>query len=156
MASPTPEQLAAYETTPSLITATIEGLSDAHLRYSPALDEWSIQEVLIHLPDSEAVGFTRLRKTIAEDNPTLPIYDEAAWAKNLVYTSQDHQLALQLFALMRHSSAALLRSIPVEAWERTAIHPERGTVTLYDIFTIYLEHGRIHLEQIETLKKALQ
>lgn len=156
MARPTPEQLDAYETTPSRIAVAIEGLSEADLRSIPGADEWSIQEVLIHLPDSEAVGFTRFRKTIAEDMPTLPLYDEAAWAKNLAYATQDRDLALKLFTLMRHSSAALLRLLPVEAWERTGIHPERGVITLYDIFTMYLEHGRIHLEQIETLKKALK
>lgn len=156
MSHPTLEQLDAYETTPSQIATAIEGLSETDLRYIPGTDEWSIQEVIIHLPDSESVGFMRLRKTIAEDKPTLPIYDEVAWAKNLAYATQDRHLALELFALMRHSSAALLRSIPVEAWECTGIHPERGVITLYDIFTFYLEHGRLHLEQIETLKKALK
>ncbi len=45
--------------------------------------------------------------------------------------------------------------LPPDAWERIAIHPVLGEINLHDIFTIYLEHGEIHLAQIEHLKQSL-
>jgi len=60
-----------------------------------------------------------------------------------------------LFTALRASSAALLRLLPAEAWERTSLHPEQGKMSVYDIFNLYAEHGDIHLHQIERLKQSL-
>ncbi len=153
MPIPTPEQFASYESTPSQLLAAIESLSEVSMKYRPVEEEWSIHEVIIHLADSEAMGFYRLRKTIAEEGSTLQVYDEGAWAKNLSYQSQDIPLASTLFAALRASSIALLRSLPVETWERTSMHAENGIMSLYDIFIVYLQHGNVHLQQIERLKQ---
>ena len=155
MPVPTIEQINAFEAIPSLIIAALAGLSESQLHEEPAPGEWSIHEVVIHLADSETFGFERIRKTIAEETPELQVYDEDAWARKLHYQRQEQHLALALFAAQRRSTAALLRMLPQEVWERTAIHPERGQVDLFDIFTIYLEHGGIHLAQIKHIKQCL-
>jgi len=155
MPAPTSEQLTIYETTPSRIAIALEGLSAAAMHHKPQEEDWSIHEVVIHLADSEAIGFWRLRKTLAEAESTLTGYDEAAWASNLAYQEQDRALALVLFTALRASSAALLRLLPAEAWERTSLHPEQGKMSVYDIFNLYAEHGDIHLHQIERLKQSL-
>lgn len=154
MPSATAELIDSYEAAPSSITAAIEGLTEAQLLYEPGEGEWSIHKVLIHLADSEAVGYWRIRKTLAEDEPELAVYDEARWANALNYNLQDRNLALKLFATLRSSSAALLRTIPQDAWERVGIHAENGRMTVYDLFNLYLKHGEVHLQQIERIKQA--
>ena len=149
------EQINAFEGVPSRIISIVEGLNESQMHAVPARGEWSIHEVVIHLGDIETFGFERLRKTIAEDKPTLQVYNEDAWARNLSYQRQERHLAFALFSSQRRSTAALLRMLPAETWERTAMHPERGEISLYDIFTIYLEHGEIHLAQIEQIKQSL-
>ncbi len=156
MSVPTPEQIHAFEAAPSQVAAAIAGLNAKQMQFSPADGEWSIHEVVVHLADSESVGFGRLRKTIAEEKPLVTVYDEEAWASNLMYHVQDYNLALTLFTALRRSTAALLRMLPAEAWERTCVHPERGVMSLYDVFQLYLDHGNVHLSQIERLKRALQ
>lgn len=155
MPGATAELIDTYEAVPSSIVAAIEGLTEAQLLHEPGEGEWSIHKVLIHLADSEAVGYWRIRKTLAEDEPELAVYDEAQWADALNYNLQDRNLALKLFAALRSSSAALLRIIPQEAWERTGIHVENGRMTVYDLFTTYLEHGEVHLRQIERIKQTV-
>ncbi|HLX39543.1 MAG TPA: DinB family protein [Ktedonobacteraceae bacterium] len=154
--TPTLEQINAFEAIPSLIISALTDLSEAQMHHVPGPGEWSIHEVVIHLGDSETFGFERLRKTIAEEKPALQVYDEDAWARNLSYQRQERHLSLALFSAQRRSTAALLRMLSPEIWKRTAMHPERGEINLYDIFTIYLEHGEIHLAQIEQLKQSLQ
>lgn len=155
MPAPTTEQINAFEGVPSRIISIIEGLNESQMHSVPAQGEWSVHEVVIHLGDSETFGFERLRKTIAEHKPTLQVYDEEAWARNLSYQRQERHYALALFSAQRRSTAALLRMLSPETWERTAIHPERGEINLYDIFMIYLEHGEIHLAQIKQIKQSL-
>ncbi len=155
MPMPTDEELRAYETTPERVVAALEGRSDAQLHSAPGVDEWSIHEIVIHLADSDMFGSERLRRTIAEERPTLQAYPEAAWAQRLLYRQQDRQLALDLFTAQRRATAALLRLLPAEAWERVGVHSEQGNTNLYALFKMYLQHGNIHLAQIEHVKERL-
>lgn len=155
MPIPTQAQFEAFSNAPAQFAALLSGLTEEQMQYVPAPGEWSIQMIIVHLADSEAVGYWRLRKTIAEPDSMLPVYDEATWAERLSYQTQERELALTLFAALRTSSTTLLRSLPDEAWELTGTHLERGTISLYDIFQIYLEHGQIHLQQIEQIKQYL-
>jgi DinB superfamily len=151
----TTEQINAYEEVPSQLIAALEGLNDGQMQYISAIGEWSIHEIVIHLADSEVIGHMRIRKTIAEPGSTLPAYDEEIWAGKLSYRLQEPALAIELFRALRASTAALLRALPAEPWQRTSLHPERGEMSLYDVFVLYLEHGEIHLQQIERIKQKL-
>ena len=155
MPVPTKEQLQEYEAACAQFTIAIADLNEEQLHHKPNENEWSVHDIIIHMGDSEVGCFWRVRKTIAEENSLLPIYDEEAWQKNLSYEKQDHTIALNLFMALRTSTASLFRSLPEEAWEKTSTHPERGKITLYDIFLIYVEHGQIHLDQINVLKQSL-
>ncbi len=151
----TAEQINAFEEAPERLIAVLEDLNDGQMQFVPAIGEWSIHEIVIHLADSEVIGHMRIRKTIAEAGSTLPIYDEETWAGKLSYRLQEPHLAIELFRALRASTAALLRALPAETWQRTAVHPERGEMSFYDVFVLYLEHGDIHLQQIERIKQAL-
>jgi hypothetical protein len=152
----TQEQMTAFAAIPAQIAEETQGLTAAQLTYKPNNDEWCIHEVLVHLADSEIVGSWRLRKTLTEENPTIESYEEATWATILKYDQQDCTQALELFALLRATNASLLDLVAADAWERTAIHQDRGSLTLYDLFITYLEHAQTHLQQIRTLKKAMK
>jgi DinB superfamily len=154
MPVPTPKQLDEYEMAPSSIMTALEGLDEAQIRQTPAENEWSIHEIVIHLADSETMGYMRLRMAIAQDTPLLPAYKEAVWAKRLKYDAQARGLALALFANLRAASAALLRTLTEEEWKRVAIHPECGRMSVCDLFDLYSEHGEIHLQQIERIKQT--
>src|SRR5579862_1914167 len=137
MSVPTPEQFHAYATVHERIAAAIAGLTSEQLQTNLTENEWSIQQVLLHLPDSEAVGYERIRRIIAEEHPTLQSFDEEAWARNLHYDQQDPRLALELFKLLRQNSAALLHHLPATAWERVGMHTENGVMSLYKVFQTY-------------------
>lgn len=153
MSIPTTEQINAYAQLPEQIMAAIADLNETQLQFVPAIGEWSIHEVVIHLADAEIVGYWRIRRVLAEPKPELPVYDEEVWASKLSYRIQDRSLALQLFTALRASTAALLRLLPEEAWQRIARHPERGELSVLDLFNTYAEHGEVHLQQIEQIKE---
>jgi len=152
---PTSEQIDTYEAAPAQFDSAITGLSEAQLLRVPAPGEWSIHEVLVHLPDSEVFAYERMRRVLAEEQPVLYAFSEEVWASHLSYQTQDARLALRLFHALRHSTAALLRTLSAEQWERSGNHSERGRISLYDIFTTFLRHGQAHLEQVERAKQSL-
>jgi len=71
--------LAVLEQTPIIIEKIIWSANEDQLHWKPALDRWSISEVLAHLADVEVVGFReRVQKMLDEKNPTLHNYDQNA------------------------------------------------------------------------------
>ncbi len=155
MPVPTPEQIDQYESVSAQLVSAIEGLSEEQLRHVPAPGEWSIHEVLVHLPDSEVFAYERVRRILAEEQPTLHAFSEETWAARLDYRAQNARIALDVFRALRRSNGALFRVLAAEQWERTGNHTERGSMSLYDVFMTFLRHGQAHLEQVEEAKRSL-
>ena len=111
--------------------------------------------MLVHLPDSEVFAYERVRRILAEEQPTLHAFSEEAWAARLDYRAQNARIALDVFRALRRSNVALFRMLTAEQWERTGDHTERGSMSLYDVFVTFLRHGQAHLEQVEEVKRSL-
>ncbi len=133
------------------VAAIPEGAYD----FKPSPEAWSIREIVIHMPDSEASGFVRCRKIIAQPGVTVDVYDQDAWAGKLNYAQSDMNAALDLFAKMREATTALLDGLDESVWtENYVVHPEDGNVNLERWLEMYAVHVDKHLEQIERNVKA--
>ncbi len=124
--------------------------------FKPAPDQWSIHELIVHIADSEANSFARCRKFIAEPGSTVMAYDENVWARALRYHDQSPDDALELFRWLRHTSYALIKSLPESAWANTIYHPENGTMTMDDWLDVYERHAREHLAQMRDVYAVWQ
>src|SRR5688572_3969864 len=86
------ELIEHYEAGGAKLSLAIRGLTREDLLCVPPAEanvgRWSIQQVVIHCMDSELVSAARLKRMIAEDNPTLIGYDENKFAANLFYDEQ--------------------------------------------------------------------
>ena len=128
------------------IKDAIAGLSKADLTAFPVPGMWSIQQVVIHLQDSELVAVDRMKRIIAEDKPLLVGYDENEFVKNLFYDDQSVEDAAEVVDLARRQLARVLRKLPDAAWSRFGIHNERGKVTLGEQVEMYTNHLERHLK----------
>src|SRR5262245_48318339 len=54
----------------------IAGLTPSQLNAEPVPGTWSIQQIVLHLMDSDLVGSDRMKRVIAEREPQLIGYDE--------------------------------------------------------------------------------
>lgn len=136
------------------VRAALERFPLEMWQYRPAAGEWSIQEILIHLADSEVNSYVRCRRFIAEPGETLMAYDENRWARRLDYQRQSAEDALALFGLLRRMSYDLIRDLPEEAWRSQAHHPERGVMTLDDWLETYEQHTHVHIAQMEAVYES--
>jgi uncharacterized damage-inducible protein DinB len=137
----------------------VENLSETDLHAHPGPGEWSIQELVLHVQDSDAVGIDRMKRVISHDNPTLLAYDENLYVAHLHYTEQSLDDAVALFDIGRRQFSRVLRLLPAEAARRTGTHSERGVLTLEQLvqtFVNHLEHHlRFLLEKRQRLGKPL-
>lgn len=131
-----------------ILALSIEGLGSADLDAFPIPGTWSIRQIVAHLYDSDLIGSDRMKRIIAEDHPLLLGYDESRFAERLFYHEVDVAAACKVFELNRALTAAMLRRLPDEAFERTGLHNEKGDVTLADQVEAYVKHLRGHLEHL--------
>ena len=90
----------------------IAGLSRDELNAFPVPGTWSIQQIVIHLMDSDLIGSDRMKRVAAEDRPpTLIGYDESAFACGLFYDQLDPRTACEVFQKNRQLTAEILRRL---------------------------------------------
>ena len=142
------ERIEHYAAGAGKLYGSIAGLHRRELGAFPVPGTWSIQQIVLHLMDSDLIGSDRMKRVAAEDNPTLIGYDETAFAKNLPYGDLDVQMACDIFEKNRIMTAEILRRLPVAAFARTGNHNERGTVSLAELVETYVGHLEYHLEFI--------
>jgi len=124
---------------------SVEGLTreDHHARPGPGL--WSIQEVVIHLVDSDAIAIDRMKRIVIEDNPPLLYADETAYVERLATHEQSLEDALILFEVGRRQFARVLRHLPDAAFLRRGTHNRRGEIALDTMVEDYIKHLDDHL-----------
>ena len=140
-----------FAAAPEALRLTVVEIEPHSYDRSPSPDEWTPRQIVRHLADSETMAAVRIRLAIAQQQPTLPLYDQEAWARNLDYAHDDPAAlsqSIELFALLRAGTARLLAALPAEDWARAAHHPERGEMTVRDLLALYTNHAQGHLEQL--------
>lgn len=150
-----PTLITQYESDAATPARAIAGLTPAELNAHPIPGTWSIQQVILHLMDSDLIASDRMKRIIAQDDPLIAAYDETEFSKNLYYDKLDAQLACQIFEQNRRMTAALLRLLPESAFQRTGNHTERGRITLANLVEMYAGHVPHHLKFLHAKRQAL-
>ncbi len=133
----------------------IEGLTADQLRAFPVPGTWSVQQIVVHLTDSDLVAAYRMKRIIAEERPTLDVWDEKAFVPKLNYQGQDAREVCELFRLNRLVFAKVLRGLTDDAFARAANHPEIGAITLGQVLRIYVNHVDHHMAFLRKKREML-
>lgn len=133
----------------------ILGLGREDLLAFPIPGTWSIQQLVLHLMDSDLVGSDRMKRVIAEDEPTLLAYDETRFAERLFYEKMDAEAACGIFAENRRMTACVLELLAPADFERVGMHTERGRETLLDLVVGYADHLDHHLQFLREKRARL-
>ena len=138
-----------YADGPSRLKTALAKVPTGALQWRPKPGEWSAHEVVVHCADSETNAAARIRYVVAEPDPVILGYDEAAWARRFDYHGHPLEPALAVVEAVRANTAALLRRLPEDAWQRVGRHTESGSYSAEDWLKIYAEHLEVHACQID-------
>jgi uncharacterized damage-inducible protein DinB len=133
----------------------VEGLTRQDVLAKPGPGDWSIQELVVHLLDSDYIAIDRMKRMVVEDNPTLLYADETAYVQRLHCDEQSLEDALLLFEAGRRQFARVLRKLPDEAFERSGTHNRRGKVTVGGMVADYIDHVDSHLKFLYAKRERL-
>ncbi|HEY8665186.1 MAG TPA: DinB family protein, partial [Tepidisphaeraceae bacterium] len=133
----------------------VSGLDGQDMAAVPIEGQWSIQQVVLHLMDSDLIAADRMKRIIAEENPVIIGFDETKFAQNLAYDQQPVGEAVEIFDRNRKLFARVLKRLPASAWTRFGTHNERGKITLGDMLKTYVGHLDHHLKFIYQKREKL-
>lgn len=150
-----PEILAVYERQILDVESLIAGMSLEQYRARPVHGKWSTLELLCHLADSEQVWADRIKRTIALPNALLLAYDEMLYVSALAYEQREPAEEAAVIRATRVQTARILRSIAQDAWERKAVHSERGITSVRDIVRTAIGHTYHHLPFLVAKRAAM-
>ncbi|MCZ2343763.1 MAG: DinB family protein [Bacteroidales bacterium] len=150
-----PTTIDQFESAVSAVRAAIIGLNREDLIARPGPGDWSIQEVIIHLVDSDAIAIDRMKRMLTEQEPPLLYADETAYVRLLHPHEQDLEDALTLLEVGRRQWARVLRLLSPADLERTGMHNLRGRVTIRQFIGDYTQHIHDHLQFVYKKRERL-
>ena len=145
----------ALEAQPDLFQQALQELTADEADRRPFEDRFTIREAIAHLAEWEGIWLERMRRICEEVHPTLPGYDEGAFAIEHDYARKDPQEQLGLFREGRMRIMAFLRDRSESDWQRTAVRPEIGVLTLEALTLIIPLHDIYHLQQVQEWRRRM-
>jgi hypothetical protein len=139
--------------TPEILRRLMCELSEEDARWKPALDRFSVAEVLAHLSHSEGHCYRmRLDRLLTEERPEFEP-DDAQFHLDR-YRDADPEEEFAHFEDQRESNLELLRGLPEGAGNRVALHRAAGEITLLQMLHEWTLHDLGHIRQVAELVRA--
>ncbi|HET7467522.1 MAG TPA: DinB family protein [Candidatus Dormibacteraeota bacterium] len=142
------ELLHKYRTGPQAVVDSLANLRDEELDRSQEDDEWTPRQIVHHIADSEMTSAIRLRKLVAEDNPTIEAYDEKVFANSLT-RDRPIEPSLQAVRWARESTVQILDRLTDDEWHKAGTHTELGPYSVEKWLEVYAAHCHDHAAQIK-------
>jgi uncharacterized damage-inducible protein DinB len=147
--------IADYLAGPQKLRAAVAGLNREQLRAQPVAGKWSTHQCVCHIADFEPVYLDRIKRVIAQDEPTMFGGDPDLFAAKLYYDARDTEAELQLIDACRAHLWAILKQLAPADFQRTGIHNEAGPLTLEKLLRNVTNHIPHHIAFIAEKRQAL-
>jgi hypothetical protein len=140
---------------PKKLREAVAGMTREQALARPVPGKWSTLEAVAHLADFDPIMADRMKRIIAEENPTLIGADENKFADALKYQDRDLEEELKIIETTRSQLARILRKLPESVLQRKGTHNERGPRTLEEILSTSIGHIPHHVRFILEKRLAL-
>jgi uncharacterized damage-inducible protein DinB len=140
---------------PQKLRAAVAGMTAEELDARPIPGRWSTKQVICHIADFEPVYVDRMKRVIAEDEPTLLSGDPDLFAARLAYDERDVAVELDFIEAARKHMGPILKSLQPADFLRLGNHSEAGPITLEKLLTNITNHIPHHLRFIDEKRAAL-
>jgi len=115
-----------YLAGPGILRQAVAGMSHEQLLARPIPGKWSTLEVVCHVADFDIVYADRIKRVVAENEPTILSGDPDVFAARLAYHERAPEEELLLIELVRKQVARILRTLKPEDFQRRGIHSKSG------------------------------
>lgn len=144
-----------YLVGPQTLRAAVAGMTAEQLDAVPIPGKWSTRQVICHIADFEPVYVDRMKRVIAENEPTMFGGDPDLFAARLAYDRRDAAVELDFIEAARRHMLPILWSLKPEDFQRRGHHSEAGRITLEKLLANITQHIPHHVTFINEKWAAL-
>ena len=112
--------IGAIASLPAELRAAVAGLDDAQLDTPYREGGWTVRQVIHHVPDSHLNAYARHKLVVAEERPTIRLYDQEVCTESVEARTARVEISLALVDALHARWSAYLRSLPAEAFARAS------------------------------------
>jgi hypothetical protein len=123
-------------------------LDDEDLARTYGPGKWSVRFILLHLADSEAVLYDRIRRILSEPRQVLWVFDQDAFARGLDYAQVPLDIYRDIYVTVRRAIIYFAGKHYESKGHLEFVHSVTGVRTLKDELDRVASHNEHHLEQI--------
>jgi uncharacterized damage-inducible protein DinB len=143
-----------YLAGPGALRAAVAGMSAEQLDAAPIPGRWSTRQVVCHIADAELLYADRIKRVLAEEQPTLMSMDPDRYT-SLMVAGRDVSAELDLVENVRRQVGAILQTLDDAQFERIGNHSVAGPQTLERIVRNVTGHIPHHIPFIAEKRAAL-
>jgi len=145
----------ALSNTVIVLEALLSGIDEQTPLWDKVVEEgrFTLREILAHLADFEEIWQGRIKRTATEECPVLPNVDESALAIENKYAEQNPAESLKRFIEGRKTTAKLVQSLPINAWDRISIKGGEEWPEAAWVIQVAM-HDSYHLAQVSQWIKS--
>ena len=144
-----------YAAGPTQLREAVKGMNAEQLNAAPIAGTWSTRQVICHIADFEPVYIDRMKRVIAQEEPSFFGGDQNLFAERLAYGSRDVEEELALIESCRRHMTRILRTLATDDFQRRGHHSESGPMTLEKLLSNVTKHIPHHVEFIYEKRRAL-
>jgi hypothetical protein len=150
----TPSEVQKYlgiiSESPQRIALAVKGSGEDRLQRRADAKSWSANDILAHLRSCADLWTYSIYAMLAEREPVFSDIDERKWARVTRYVELPFHISFQVFSLQRENLVNVLKDLPFDSWERSALIVERRH-TIFTQTRRLAKHESEHLEQFEAV-----
>jgi hypothetical protein len=144
-----------YSGGPKLLGDVMRSTAHVDLDARPIAGKWSVREVVCHLADSEIIYADRMKRVLAEENPTFFQADPDLFGAALFCSRRPLDKELGVVEAIRAHMLPILQSCDAAAFQRTGVHSLAGPLTLRTLLERVTAHIPHHVAFIKEKLQAL-
>jgi len=125
------------------------GIAPDEVHVKPAVDRWSISEVVGHLIDSACNNHQRFVRAQRCRELVFPKYEQNEWVSSANYQQCEWASLVQLWYHYNRQMSVLIRNIPESSLETPCTITPYDTCTLAFLVTDYVSHLKHHFRILD-------
>jgi len=118
-------------------------------------DEWSFAQIAVHVRDAERMTLTYVQRIVTRRQAVLEPIDVAETAMDADQRTLDLERAAYQYAHLRQQLLHELWGLNEDEWQRTGVHPYRGSLSVLQLAREAHLHDLEHLWQVRAHRQAL-
>src|SRR5699024_4228275 len=140
--------LKEIDTYTTRLRKTVDHLNEEGLQKTYREGSWNVRQLVHHIADSQLNMYQRLKLALTDDNPTVPPFDQDAWAVQ-PDTALPVESSIKMLECINERIVAIGNELTKEDLQRKFIHQDSEEIAVYKKVAKLSWHEEHHLAHIE-------